>query len=224
MNRGEMVEAARRRLGAPDATYFTTEDIEAWLEEGQEQFADDTHCIQRTATITTVASQREYELPDDFLQSKSAWRGSSSPVQLDPLQGEEDVVGYLDQSGTPVHYYVRGDYLGLHPEPSDGTTTIRIYYYAAPDAFVDDSSVSEIPKRYHRAVVSYACAIASQMDEEDQRYLIFSAEYNRFKAKCKARMANRVGDYIVRKAPIMRSDIIGNAEMLRAAQVPEVSL
>lgn len=94
------------------------------------------------STITTVTNQQEYALPADFLKMRRVevnWNPSdtnSIPVKVSRVSMDDILrdIGNQGLSLTPharPGYYLRGNYIGFVPVPTDGGTNAGTLWYIA---------------------------------------------------------------------------------------------
>lgn len=148
----------------------------------QKEIVRHTLPLKKSATITTVADQEQYDLPSDFHKAIQAKVGS--------FMMEYAVENKLDKlyattadSGQPYYYYIdseAGKY-GLYPIPS-GVYSGKLSYYAIPATMSADSDTPDIPELFHEAIVLGACyRVFDQMNDFEMRthyYALFRQMLN----------------------------------------------
>lgn len=155
----QILRAVTGELGfvQPSTVFSSTDNTVVQLREllvsACDELADeyDWQRLIKTATITTVAGQTEYDLPSDLLRQlpSTAWNRSSMwPVtgSVNPQHWE-----YL-QSGTaaaaPLHTFrIAGNKLVVFPAPADGET---LAYQYISNAYVIDPSSSDLKQTFEQ--------------------------------------------------------------------------
>lgn len=108
----------------------------------------------------TVASQKAYALPSDFLQVVRLERvleGSSNNYpnyKLDPITPNERD-NYIDQTGAPIAYYMQKNNLMLVPTPDQVYDIHLEYSYVVAD-MVNDADVPDAPAIFHEYIAILA--------------------------------------------------------------------
>jgi len=120
----------------------------------------------------------EYPLPDDFLYVKEI-RYDDQTYPLAP----EIYKNRNTRSGTPSHYYIYGDKLGLTPYPTTGGKQIRLDYYYLPADFAADATLQPFPEIFDYAIIYYAAMLYKQYQSDMNGVLLFKAKYEEAKVK-----------------------------------------
>lgn len=103
-----------------------------------------------------VVSQREYDLPSDFVRiEESTVRYDGTLLDKTTLNQLRRQNKDLTTDGRPAVYYLRGNSLGLYLRPDD-TLTIDYLYRKRLADFVDDSTDSGMPAEFDEAQIQYA--------------------------------------------------------------------
>jgi hypothetical protein len=148
-------------LSDPNGGYFTTSQVNLWLNNAQREVqklveqAFEGH-FEKCSETTLVVNQREYQLPDDFkrvVRLEVVLSGSSFQneqvqqlVKITPNQQDR-----LVRVGTPAAYYFKNNQLILVPAP-DAAKTLRLTYTYRLGNMVNDNDESEIPEDYHELI------------------------------------------------------------------------
>lgn len=113
---------------------------------------------ESSTTITTVAGQREYELPPSFESlriSSFVDPDSGQHTKLDRISIKDYENIYQDDSdaeGPPTKYYRQNDSIVLWPTP-DQVYTIVIYYLQTLDDLSDADPNPALPKSWQELVL-----------------------------------------------------------------------
>jgi len=157
MNLAQMINVVKEITYADDDTLIT-----AWLNEGYLALAEAAK-IEASTTLNLVAGTDLYSLPADFVSLKGIQIGDKWLEWID----EKDII---DLTGEPSYYYLRQGQIGIYPKPAENSTA-TLFYYKYPAKMVNgtDTPVSQIPERYHYAIVEYALSKAQAADRKYDR-------------------------------------------------------
>lgn len=152
--------------------------------------------IENTATTTgqsytgSIAPwcTSEYPLPSDFLYVKEVVYGNDN-FPLTPIIYK----GRDYNTGTPSYYYIRGNKLGLVPQPTDGGASITLVYYYIPADFAGDTTVHPFDEVYNYAIVYYAAYLYKLHQEDNTNMLKFRNLYEQERIKASQTKNARVG-------------------------------
>ena len=159
-----------------------------------ETSADDT---SYTGSIPPFCTS-EYPLPPDFLYVKEAtYDGKTTPL-IPTIYKSRD-----KGTGVPSHYYIRGNLIGVTPQPTTGGKTLRLDYYYIPADFAipiadgdADDAVHPFPSNFDYAIIYYAIFLYKQNQDDTAGELKFRAKYEEEKIKAKQRKNARIGGAI----------------------------
>jgi len=180
--------------------------INLMINLAQKEVVRQTLCLRKTATITTVAAQEQYDLPSDFHKSTKVKVGSNFPT----FQTEEYIRGLYTTdaaTGTPYYYFIdreAGKY-GFYPIPS-GVETGIFMYRALPTVLSGDTDTPDIHEAYHDLLVMGASyRVAEQMNNIEL--------HNHYFALFRSMIGDMANDMSSRQAdiepqPIFSKDIL----------------
>jgi hypothetical protein len=160
----QVLTAARNKYNSIGDSFFSDEEMLGLLYEGALEMANETKCIERTYTTSTVASQQEYDFPP---LANGIKRITYEGFRLEPINMTEDdfITGFQAQSastGTPRYYFTWNEVIHLRPIPS-AVGTLKIYTFNEPDMYTISSTI-EIPTQFHRRLVNF---VVSEMAYKD---------------------------------------------------------
>ena len=147
-------ESVRTMLDEYDSDgYFTDEEIDVWLNEGQYDMTNHGKHLKQTSTLLTWEEHDIYNLPDDFLAIFGVeYKGR----KLDKITHAD--IG--DKRG----YLVWGETIRISPEPQE-EEEITLHYYRFPELMESDDDEPEIPYQYRHLLIEYAVSKACEKDE-----------------------------------------------------------
>lgn len=138
--------------------------------------------------ITTVTSQQEYALPTDFLKMRRVevnWNPSdtnSIPVRVSRIS-MDDVLRDMGNQGTSLTpharpgYYLRGNYIGFIPLPTEGgTNACTLWYVATIVDLTGDSETINLPFADNYASI-IALGAAGELLRKGQQEEAVAAQY-----------------------------------------------
>jgi len=161
MTRGEIKALARAWLDDDSGGYFTDAIMDRFINQAQREAQK---CLIRAGEnfytkcveTSTVADQRDYALPTDFmklLRLERITQGSgdtASTERLHPLTTNEiDVSGYQNgSSGDSYNYVVNQSTFALYPVPNSVKVLRLTYVYRVGD-MSSDGDTPDVPVDYH---------------------------------------------------------------------------
>lgn len=184
-----------------DLAYFTPAQVTTFLNNAQKSIQKDLilcgegfylKCVQTTLVI----NQREYVLPEDFMETArleivvSGTAPTESLAVILPITPQQKDLIYSQQS-IPIGYYLQKNRIVMFPAP-DQTYVFRLYYqYQIPD-MVLDTDTPDIPDAYQEMIAllaAYDCLIKDGRDVGP-----LSAKIDKYRAQMKDQMAERLAD------------------------------
>ncbi len=153
--------------------------LDEYIAEAMRDLARKTECLSDTADISITAGTQEYSATQAIIRvHRAEWRPTGQ-TQIYPLEAREfntmDGIwwtGQAQRQGTPQYYATWGFppdiTIVLYPTPTVNGT-LRLFYARQPAAFVNDSSVADIPEGWHDLALDYAEYRAWRQVRDDQR-------------------------------------------------------
>jgi hypothetical protein len=185
-----MQSRVRRDLAMLDSSLFTDEDLEDWLNEGQEELARETSWYRTSETMGTVAGTKEYALPlptaGRCIRIEEVRYGT---LQLATISMQQllDWDWFYRQAGngTPYLYYVRGSSgFGLHYTPdTTNPTNLLVVFTAVPPQVTAPNETFYVPHGLERGLIIYAKKLASEKDitgEGQRRFQMYEGQWQQF--------------------------------------------
>lgn len=128
--------------------------VKRWLNDAQRKVVQQSEARtqQDIATISAIAGDRSYALPEDFGRIIDIFRPESG--HLAPL-GVRDFDALPASSGAPTRYLIAGTEVHFDVTP-DGAYEVQMRYWRLPADMVEDADEPEIPPQYHDLLVAYA--------------------------------------------------------------------
>jgi hypothetical protein len=145
-NISEIETDVRSLINEATASFWTSVEIQRWVNEGQEILANETGLLSsyysKTLEAADIVNDREIRLYTDFLAfDEGGVLYNDEPVVPTSLKSLDEWHGtsWRDTTGTPSRYYIRGDYLGFYPKPSAGDT-VKYYGIERPTELSGDTA------------------------------------------------------------------------------------
>jgi len=120
----ELFDKLRERIRfetQDDGTYWSDEELDAYINEAQRDFCERTRCLRAEAPITASENLSTFTFPEDLLRLLRATNSDGTPLAIKRYDEVEDIAGGnitdADNTGTPQYLYV-----GL-----DGPEQFRLY-------------------------------------------------------------------------------------------------
>ena len=173
-------------------------EILAWLNEAQDEIAQETHWYRTSTSISLTAGTKEYDLPSSpaCITVEEVWYNPTekrlcpmTPDDLEALSFSAPRWRYASR-GEPIYFYINvNSAIGLHPTPDTTTASaLFVVYTGLPPRATGSSDYIYHPAGQERTVVAYACWKASLKDatgEGGKRMDQFRAAYVEGLNKCK---------------------------------------
>lgn len=141
--------------------------------------------LQKSATLVTVAGQREYPLSTvgagDFSDIISIFDTSTIGTRLTLIShddGEATWGGTPEQTGRPLHYSIWEQKLNLWPKPT-GVYTLTVRGYRKPaDWTANTTTEVDADSRLHQALVYYGIAQVYQLQEDMELAAFYRSSFD----------------------------------------------
>lgn len=165
-NLQELIEQVREMLAEPNEGFFPNTTIRTWLNRAQMDFQSRTKILTTITTMDSVASQRVYSLPDDYVRMQMVTYDGSRlrPGTTDELHAIAGSSTSLAEVGVPTIYYLRGSAtsglcLWLYKVPGTTGTEIELWYEQKPNELVTDTDRPLFDAEWQEALVLYAARL-----------------------------------------------------------------
>ena len=155
------------------ATLWSDALLNQWIVEGLRELGRRLG-LEKTTSLTSVASQEAYGLPTDALEVMRVEHPASVmrvPGGLRSGDAAADGAGVAATTGagtSPSRYELFGGQLVLVPAPAASGDEIRVRYRGAYTEPSTDGAVLDVPARDEDLVVAYACGRALQWIGTDE--------------------------------------------------------
>jgi hypothetical protein len=165
MNFGELQVLTSTWLDDLNYGYFTQDQVKLWLNLGQNELqkkllAAGEQFYTNVVCTTTVLSQQDYVLPQDFrilhrleiVQSGVGATEDKYSLAFVTLNQQD----FLSLGpGEPQCYTIKRNRLMLWPFP-DNARTLRMYYSYQVTDMINDNDLPDAPDAYHEYIALYA--------------------------------------------------------------------
>ena len=168
MTPAEIETAARRLYNSEGDNFFSSSQILGHIYTAQLELIDECDMlIEGVFSTTTVASQQEYDFPENIASIKRVTYDGQKLEKID--FDEDDIYTIFDSdntdTGTPRYYFVWDRTIYLRPLPDD-TLTLKVFGYKTAQA-VTSSSTLDVPAKHHYAIIDY---VVREMLVKDQNW------------------------------------------------------
>lgn len=131
-----------------------------------------------TADLSVTAGTPTVTIPTDFLEIKDIYIDGSPRINLTYLSPASFTANArAHESGQPVNYTMNGTQFILAPNP-DAAYTIKIMYYAKPDALSDSNLTNVFIDNYPDVLLYGALIEAEPYLMNDARAQVWGTLYN----------------------------------------------
>ncbi len=162
----------RTRLDDVNKPYlWLDESIISWINEAQIEACRRARLISDSSLSVNVAiGTPSYDIPNGVIQIRKARLSleDSTLCFVGSRDMDEDVSGWESHAGTPTSIItdIDSNMFTLYPKPiiSD---TLNLTVIREPSEIIDDSSVLEIPNRFHYALADWVLHRAYQVRDSE---------------------------------------------------------
>ncbi len=188
----DILTKVRYRLMEPVADFWTDAELLLYLNEGQNDLADQMRGIESKANMSTVALRNDYTLPQNWLSTRAVfykdpssatavWRRAVA-TNLEKVAQEApnfQEVPTSENWGQQVRYWIWDRTLYFLPTPfSSGSGNILMFYKAKPNEIVSLSENLAVDDLFAPAIESYVLARAWEKEKEADLAQVAWTEYN----------------------------------------------
>lgn len=166
-----LISSVRANASEPnEAGHATPAEIAEWLNIAQLEAIKVVGKMYKEQTITTVASQADYDLPDDFQDAINVqYQTSSQNRRLKPMTSIQYLsYSIINTTSIPTSYVIIGEKIYIYQTPSTGLQSVSHWYTAYPDELSADADVpfNDIKRYYpyHTLLLDYAIARLKQKE------------------------------------------------------------
>jgi hypothetical protein len=151
---------------------------------GYQEVCRETKCSRTSDTFNTVANQREYAYPTDFVAVHSLdYNGN---YRLNPVSYQRiDKDFSLNSTGVPIQYYLAADKLGIVPIPNTVYLINRMYFNSPAVDLILTESPTLVPTKYHYVISYYVTMKLFEVDKgaDSNRAIMWKRMYEEELAK-----------------------------------------
>lgn len=180
-----LLAGVRRLINESTASFWLDADINAWILDGLEDIAHETHCLRTWKTYTILADdifdERELRFPSDFIaidEGKMYYNDVCCYPTTQAKMSNYDSK-WRDHSGDPSEYYTRGDMYGFNRKISAGDT---VKFYMIERAEEISGSVAPFNGDYRlinfrKLAIWYAASMCWEKKNEDVKATRYMNRY-----------------------------------------------
>lgn len=195
--RADVFRRLRELSDAP--VYWSADDVDAAINETNDELADETEWNEQWITIDLLTDRPYYDLRTvvgasllsigpAYHEDTNRWFIPSTAEELDSRDRRWETA-----TGTPQRVLTKGLWwVGLWPRIQSEGGTWRQYYANLPDPLADDADVPGFPAQYHDALTEGATSILLAEDGQTTNALLAWQMYLEFEAKLTDWKASRV--------------------------------
>lgn len=184
MDREDLRNEVRARIGESGTGFYTDAQINQWLNDGVDYISMAVEPIVTTMTVDVTATtgsapwtgQSEFLLPDALISIKQVYFKDSGG-KWDTLTETtyQDLFNFnvdweSQEADPPQQYYWIQDTIGLFPKASTTRTgALKVLHTCRPSEMASDSATSGLPSWLDRAVVQYGVWRCRAKDQNSQK-------------------------------------------------------
>jgi hypothetical protein len=194
MQFSEIRANALRKLGEATATFYSTTEMNDWINQGQlewqvmnvfafERGLTTSGALEKTATVGTTAADwriRPHTELSDFIWPTRVVYSNDALTRIESHKdlGRFDVT-WTATAGDPKHWGMIGlDLMFVYPVPAT-SFNLSVTYFPVPTQLSADADVPEMPIEFHYLLEEYA-AYMGLLKEGKAKIAEAVAHYNKF--------------------------------------------
>jgi hypothetical protein len=195
MNRGVIRDTVRMMLAEPPTGgYWTDAQYNSTINYAQKSIAIDTKCLKSYAEFTTSNGVNQYDIGenslDDMLEISEVQFFINSTIYRTLTCITRDELSYMQGGNIGMQtwpsYFCYEDRMIEFDCMTPADYTVRVYYYRLPDEMTDDTDISDIPVKFHDAIVHFVCWQFAESDSNVDKAVYFRQLYYDGVAKIKS--------------------------------------
>jgi hypothetical protein len=118
---------ARSRLVETTARFFTDAELLQWFIFAETDIASKTECLEKIASLSTVAYQQDYAFPTDYMDIEAILYENDTKLQdVDLRSWQYKITGSPDSTGDPEVYLPFRNKFRIYPPKADNATTTTL--------------------------------------------------------------------------------------------------
>lgn len=198
MTFSEIRTEVRRRIAEVSATWWSDDEVDAAIWEGEDEFADACEWLERWQTIDILEDRPYYDLRTvmrrEFLVLGPTFNDTTNRWLI-PITNRDLDLGdrrWEERVSEPEFCMVRGIWwLGIWPWKGIERGSVKQYYKALPVHMAEDADEPGFHRTFHYGLVEYAVSDLLSQDNETDLALRIWKEYERYEAGLSAYVQGR---------------------------------
>lgn len=157
MTPDEIQAAARRKYNVVGDSFYNDDYFYDLIYEAETELAEESLCIHKVYSTTSVASQREYAWPTNAIAIKRIEYDGNKLRYATFRQDDALTLSQADttETGTPDFYELWDRTIYLRPIPGTSSLTIKIFSYDMPSLQSTGNANLDTPVHYHKDIVNF---------------------------------------------------------------------
>jgi len=170
MNVQEVITRVKRQFGDESGVQITDLDVFRWINDAQNDIAQEQEILETTAVTNSVAGQGSYPIPEDIINLRAVhYKGfklkvvsmQDYDIYVNNWQGDPN----NPEQGTPEIFYVWATEIKMFPVPVESGDEIKLYFSQFPAPINSVGDALTLPIKYHNRIVEYCLQQAYELDE-----------------------------------------------------------
>lgn len=165
----DVAKAIRRQFGDESGVQLSDADVIRWVNEGQRDIAHQNKVLKAKATISSVALQADYTLPEADISSIESIHYDGVPILAVPYPEVEAYIKGLPEdvagNATPQAWYEWAGVVTFYPSPAT-VGVITLLYTKVPPEVSSLGDLLSLPDKYFNTLLKYCMGQAHEMDED----------------------------------------------------------
>ena len=174
MTPDEIQASARRKYNVVGDSFYNDDYFYDLIYEAETELAEESLCIHKVYSTTSVASQREYAWPTNAIAIKRIEYDGNKLRYATFRQDDALTLSQADttETGTPDFYELWDRTIYLRPIPGTSSLTIKIFSYDMPNLQSSGNATLDTPTHYHKDIVNFVVSnlAAKNQDASTAQY------------------------------------------------------
>ena len=175
-----LITQIRYILNDEETTKFWDDaELLRWINDGLEDIAIKTHCLENTESISLISDIIEYTLVSTtYIVIKAVHYVDSDSISEALLKGTPVNVGHTTKRDEPQEWYDWNGKIGVYPALESATTeTVTLYLVEIPTAIASGGTIPT-PQIFDNALRAFVISRAYQKDRQYAKAAQWLAVYN----------------------------------------------
>jgi hypothetical protein len=200
----DIIREARREVIETVGTFWSDSEILDLVNRAEADFFNKTRFTDSFSTMSTVAGQRAYTLPNNWVSSRAifvqtndtpaGWR-RVKPTNLEKVSQEQPnfLSDETERQGMPNQYWIWNKQMYLSPTP-DATYTVAMFHKGKPVKLIAASQSLNVDDSLFEGILAFVLWKMWKKENELDRAQAARADYEQYVAEGRKWVKKQTGD------------------------------